>query len=1069
METTLATLIQKRKNYIHASNENSFTDGIHSLLTNLYPDKAHFIFELLQNAEDMNATVVRFTLYEDGIDFEHNGTKRSFNIADIDAITNIGHNAQKKDDPTSIGKFGIGFKAVFAYTTTPIIHSGKYHFKIRDYFLPDFDDIDHIVTQDKDGVEWTKFSFPFNHKVKTPQECYSECYKGLRQLDSSSVIFLQNISKIEYMFSNGELGVVERQVINDNLICTKTEFSSQRSEIQEWLRFSKYIDIKDEQENLKHLPVSIAFAIGQNEKTKQKTIIPIQDGKVFIYFPAEKEYSGLRFHINAPFASTVGRDSVRNCKENTILMKEIAQLLVDSLPEIKAKGFMNHGLFRALPNYSDRLNWSYGIIFDYIYSAFKKGNFIPAKNGDYISASKALMGSNQIHNIIEEKDLFYLTGKQKQWIVMPMTNSLEDKFLNSLNIEKFDYKEFRDLFNNQYRCSWEQMIQAKKTNKKWLKAFYLLCETAYDRANREEKVAYQKDMCQTCFIQATNKILYKPADIFVLPRGEKAIENNMPIVDLSPFQLKEHDKWPQLLRLLHIKEYGPKAIITEKLKKYKNHQWYLNQEYFNDILLFANYLEKNPLTSYPLSSNYIDFSQYKLFLNMEKKACCANELFFGRGYGEGKVWETLAQIYNKNLLWNDYIKYYTKQNLEKFKKFAISCGIWVSFPIIKQEAIENPLFYAKLSSYASRDTGKGDNIDYTIPRLEEILQLKLPSISKKIWETLEKEGKHDRFSYYSREKRFWEARYAPNASATIKTCSSSLILLLQEYEWVIGKDGKMYKPKDVTLDMLSKQFSYDKNNDLLRALKIGETQNEILRKEENAKRAAEEAGGIYLDKDERKDYEEFKRQKRKQIQNKTSQEKNDSVKDLFHKQQREEKNEGNDHINDSNGVVSASDRQGEVIAQNLLNASKMSYHVREMVSRIKDSNKQEKNILRKWYDGKCQICGTTIIDAKQDSRFWAINVINTKDLPEQLNNTIKIGWNSLSLCPNCATKYKYCELDLSTFYDQIIENEVVEDDETKITIEIEMENKPQTIHYVPEHFFRLKKMIELIDQMNKEG
>ena len=197
MSITLEQLIQKRLNLIKAHEENGFTDGIHALLTDLYPDTAHFIYELLQNAEDMKATVVRFILDKNSIDFEHNGTKRSFNIADIDAITNIGHNSQKKDDPTSIGKFGVGFKAVFAYTATPIIHSGDYHFKIEDYFVPQFSGVKKVSTVDNDGVAWTKFSFPFNNPKKTATDAFDECLDGLKALDSSAVLFLQNIKKIE--------------------------------------------------------------------------------------------------------------------------------------------------------------------------------------------------------------------------------------------------------------------------------------------------------------------------------------------------------------------------------------------------------------------------------------------------------------------------------------------------------------------------------------------------------------------------------------------------------------------------------------------------------------------------------------------------------------------------------------------------------------------------------------------------------------------------------------------------------------------------------------------------------
>lgn len=209
MSITLEQLIQKRINLIKAHEENDFTDGIHALLTDLYPDTAHFIYELLQNAEDMKATAVRFILEKNSIDFEHNGTKRSFNIADIDAITNIGHNSQKKDDPTSIGKFGVGFKAVFAYTSTPIIHSGDYHFKIKDYFVPEFRGVEKVSTVDNDGVAWTKFSFPFNNPKKAATDAFDECLDGLKALDSSAVLFLQNIKKIEYMLPSGDLGYVE--------------------------------------------------------------------------------------------------------------------------------------------------------------------------------------------------------------------------------------------------------------------------------------------------------------------------------------------------------------------------------------------------------------------------------------------------------------------------------------------------------------------------------------------------------------------------------------------------------------------------------------------------------------------------------------------------------------------------------------------------------------------------------------------------------------------------------------------------------------------------------------------
>ena len=83
---------------------------------------------LLQNAEDTTANTVRFTLSNEDIRFEHNGA-RFFNLKDVESITSIGVST-KRNDPTNIGKFGVGFKAVFAYTNTPEIHSGE--FSIQD-------------------------------------------------------------------------------------------------------------------------------------------------------------------------------------------------------------------------------------------------------------------------------------------------------------------------------------------------------------------------------------------------------------------------------------------------------------------------------------------------------------------------------------------------------------------------------------------------------------------------------------------------------------------------------------------------------------------------------------------------------------------------------------------------------------------------------------------------------------------------------------------------------------------------------------------------------------------------
>src|SRR5882672_8779921 len=139
--------------------------GIRGLLEDFYPDNAHFIYELLQNAEDAGAQHVTFELLPTMLTMEHDGTKH-FDEHDVDSITDIGASS-KKGAFDKIGKFGVGFKSVFVYTESPRIYSKRFSFKIRDLVLPE-------AIGTKNIGERTRFEFPFDSKKKKPSEAKSE-------------------------------------------------------------------------------------------------------------------------------------------------------------------------------------------------------------------------------------------------------------------------------------------------------------------------------------------------------------------------------------------------------------------------------------------------------------------------------------------------------------------------------------------------------------------------------------------------------------------------------------------------------------------------------------------------------------------------------------------------------------------------------------------------------------------------------------------------------------------------------------------------------------------------------
>ena len=109
------------------------------LLADRYDDRTHFIFELLQNAEDALSRregwrwprTVAFTLAPAKLRVSHYG--KPFEEQDVRGICGI---AESTKEQTEIGRFGIGFKSVYAFTDRPEVHSGEENFVIENFVWP---------------------------------------------------------------------------------------------------------------------------------------------------------------------------------------------------------------------------------------------------------------------------------------------------------------------------------------------------------------------------------------------------------------------------------------------------------------------------------------------------------------------------------------------------------------------------------------------------------------------------------------------------------------------------------------------------------------------------------------------------------------------------------------------------------------------------------------------------------------------------------------------------------------------------------------------------------------------
>ena len=157
-------MFERRRNFIGGLEANRGEINL-DIFEHFYPDRAHFVFELLQNAEDAGTAEVAFSLVPDRLICEHDG--RPFVLEDVTSITGI-HDSTKVESQAKIRKFGVGLKSVFVYTQTPSILCGDFAFQIERQVLP------AEIASDPALGRRTRSEFPFDNPKKPPQEAYGE-------------------------------------------------------------------------------------------------------------------------------------------------------------------------------------------------------------------------------------------------------------------------------------------------------------------------------------------------------------------------------------------------------------------------------------------------------------------------------------------------------------------------------------------------------------------------------------------------------------------------------------------------------------------------------------------------------------------------------------------------------------------------------------------------------------------------------------------------------------------------------------------------------------------------------
>ena len=412
--------------------------GIQRSVVDKYSDQAHFIYELLQNADDVKATTAAFCLKESGLYFTHDGSVRftvsnpqneeadtkNSTLGHINAITSI---ANSNKTQASIGKFGVGFKAVFQYTQTPHIYDPKIQFKIERFIVP------HRLDSDLDGRESSKtvFFFPFDHEEKQPQESYDEILEKLKALEFP-VLFLSSLKSVSFE-AKEVTGEYTKEVTRE----------IQQGDIKvQWITLALLVNGKRTAQCLLMFtrnsesghPFSIGYDLGESGK-----LMPIYPPPpAFCFFPT-KEVTNLNFILHGPFLLTDSREGIKaGEKHNQELVQQLAQLAADSLPILRDEKLLDDDILDIIPydqlkfsSLDERTNISFKPFFDNIKQKLQTDTLLPAANGEYSSKSHSYWASDtELVKLFSDKQLAQLTGRESaKWVFLSRSRKGANKKL----------------------------------------------------------------------------------------------------------------------------------------------------------------------------------------------------------------------------------------------------------------------------------------------------------------------------------------------------------------------------------------------------------------------------------------------------------------------------------------------------------------------------------------------------------------------------------------------------------------------------------------------------------------
>lgn len=327
----------------------------------IYAEDNHFIYELIQNAEDTESVEkvhrLEFVLEENGLVIINN--ESGFTEEQVNAICAFKKSTKSKNkDKGFIGEKGIGFKSVFKITDRPAIYSNGYRFYfqrqdedgVTEYIIPHWIEDDELLQYPKKFQENTHTTLYLPFDTSKKESSIARLREDIKQIEPILLLFLNRLDNIRIYEDDEQLintTKSSKKLDNIKVVTIKNDLTHDKyyifkKSIKVDMTLDEVAEKDGRRKDVKEREIIIAFPDKKNETLEDR---------VFAFLPTNLR-SRLGFIIQADFILQSGRENITIDSEwNKWQLNEIRDFIVK---EVVPSFQKNNKLKMSYLNYFSR-------------------------------------------------------------------------------------------------------------------------------------------------------------------------------------------------------------------------------------------------------------------------------------------------------------------------------------------------------------------------------------------------------------------------------------------------------------------------------------------------------------------------------------------------------------------------------------------------------------------------------------------------------------------------------------------------------------------------------------------